>query len=136
MTHAWHQFINIHEKLARKLIESQQHLAVNTIRLLDEGWDNLVYLVNESLIFRFPRREFGVMCMENEIMLLPFIASQVEFPLSTPKWIGHPIASYPYPFSGHHMSFLPYTCERDKVQLRHWASMVLTRVMDEIWMLF
>jgi len=311
MTHAWHQSINIHEKLARKLIESQQHLAVNTIGLLDEGWDNLVYLVNESIIFRFPRREFGVMCMENEIMLLPFIATQVDFPLSTPKWIGHPIASYPYPFAGyqmlagqavsdngselmnhsgfavtlaswlralhaipiqeqhvgmlkgdqgwrydvphrisrcremltkyeryflelgfsktvlletiavlprlifkedrrsylhgdlysrhvlmdsvsrmptglidwgdthighpgidlavgmifsketfqhflkaygpvdsstfhllllhafcHHMSFLPYTCERDKVQLRHWASMVLTRVMDEIWMLF
>ncbi len=103
MTHAWHQSIDIHEKLAQQLIESQDHLTVNTIHLLDEGWDNLVYLVNNSIIFRFPRREFGVMCMENEIMLLPYIASQVEFPISTPKWIGHPTATYPYPFSGYQM---------------------------------
>ena len=85
MTHAWHQSIDIHEKLAQQLIESQHHLAVNTIHLLDEGWDNLVYLVNNSIIFRFPRREFGVMCMDNEIMLLPYLASQVDFPLSMSK---------------------------------------------------
>lgn len=103
MTHAWNQSIDINEKKAKQLIESQHLIIVKTIHLLDEGWDNLVYLVNETLIFRFPRREFGLACIENEISLLPYVASQVSFPLSAPQWIGKPSDLYPYPFAGYPM---------------------------------
>ncbi len=72
MAHAWHQTLEINSDKAKKLIESQHHLSVKSITLLDEGWDNVVYLVNQELIFRFPRRELGVMCMKNEINLLPY----------------------------------------------------------------
>ncbi len=101
MTHAWNQSIDINEQIAQQLIESQHALVIQSIRLLDEGWDNLVYLVNDHYIFRFPRRELGVVCMANEITLLPYIASQVSFPLSAPQWIGKPSDLYPYPFSGY-----------------------------------
>lgn len=101
MTHAWNQSIDINKNKAKQLIESQHSIFIKTIQLLDEGWDNLVYLVNETLIFRFPRRDLGVVCMENEISLLPYVASQVSFPLSTPQWIGVPSDLYPYPFSGY-----------------------------------
>lgn len=101
MTHAWNQSIDINEKKAKQLIESQYPILVKTIRLLDAGWDNLVYLVNEALIFRFPRREFGLTCMENEIALLPYIASHLSFPVSLPQWIGKPSDLYPYPFAGY-----------------------------------
>jgi hypothetical protein len=103
MTHAWNQSIDINEQKAKQLIESQHSLIVKTIHVMDEGWDNLVYLVNETYIFRFPRREFGLACMENEIALLPYIASQVSFPLSAPQWIGKPSDLYPYPFAGYPM---------------------------------
>ena len=103
MTHAWNQSIAINEQKAKQLIESQHSLIIKTIHLLDEGWDNLVYLVNEIYIFRFPRRELGLACMENEIALLPYIASQVSFPLSAPQWIGKPSDLYPYPFAGYPM---------------------------------
>lgn len=103
MTHAWNQSIDINEQIAKQLIESQHSLIVKTIHVMDEGWDNLVYLVNETYIFRFPRREFGLACMENEIALLSYIASQVSFPLSAPQWIGKPSDLYPYPFAGYPM---------------------------------
>ncbi len=101
MTHAWNQSIDINEEKAKQLIKTQHAISVNTIRLLDEGWDNIVYLINETLIFRFPRRECGVFCMENEIALLPYVASQVSFPLSAPQWVGEPSDLYPYPFTGY-----------------------------------
>lgn len=101
MTHKWKATIEMNESLARELIESQCNFSVETIRLLDEGWDNRVYLINESIIFRFPRRELGLMCMENEILILPVIAKQVNFPLSCPQWIGQPSEQYPYIFSGY-----------------------------------
>src|SRR5271167_2837430 len=101
MTHLWQQTITIDHHLARKLIETQHRLSVNSIHTLDEGWDNIVYLINHHVIFRFPRREFGVFCMENEIAILPFIAQHVNFPLSCPQWIGEPCEQYPYPFSGY-----------------------------------
>ncbi|MGL5741584.1 MAG: hypothetical protein ACRCXC_03035 [Legionella sp.] len=85
MTHAWNQSIDIDEQKAKLLIESQHPIPVATICVLDEGWDNVVYLVNETMIFRFPLREFELVCMENEISLLPYIASQVSFPLSAPN---------------------------------------------------
>ncbi|MBA3535012.1 MAG: phosphotransferase [Tatlockia sp.] len=103
MTHAWHQSIAIDEKKAKQLIESQHSIIVKTIHQMDEGWDNMVYLVNETLIFRFPRRELGLICMENEILLLPYVASQLSFPLSAPQWIGEPSDLYPYPFAGYAM---------------------------------
>jgi len=103
MTHAWIQSIDINEQIAKQVIESQHSLIVKTIHVLDEGWDNLVYLVNETYIFRFPRREFGSACLENEIALLPYIASQVSFPLSAPQWVGRPSDLYPYPFAGYPM---------------------------------
>jgi len=103
MTHKWEQTITINEDIARELIENQQRIDVESIQLLDEGWDNLVYLVNQNLIFRFPRRELGVSCMENEILLLPCITKQVSFPLSNPEWIGEPSDLYPYPYGGYKM---------------------------------
>ena len=101
MTHAWKQTIEIDEKKAKQLIESQHSITVNKIHLLDSGWDNQVFLVNDTMIFRFPRREFGLVCMENEIALLPYIASQVSFSLSAPQWIGQPSDVYPHPFAGY-----------------------------------
>jgi aminoglycoside phosphotransferase (APT) family kinase protein len=103
MTHIWKRSIEIDENKARQLISSQFHLKIETLCLFDEGWDNLVYLVNDTLIFRFPRREFGISCMENEIALLPFLAKKVSFAFSAPQYIGHASASYPYPFAGYVM---------------------------------
>jgi aminoglycoside phosphotransferase (APT) family kinase protein len=111
MSHAWEQTITIDTELALKLITEQQHIAVKDIQLLDAGWDNVVYRVNQTLIFRFPRREFGIVCMENEIALTPYIQSQVPFILSAAQWIGKPTQAYPYVYAGYSQVLGKPLCE-------------------------
>jgi aminoglycoside phosphotransferase (APT) family kinase protein len=101
MQHIWNKSIYIDEETARNLIESQLALTVHFIRLIDEGWDNSVYLINEACIFRFPHRDYGVFCLENEIALAAHLAKQLSFPISSPKWVGHATEQYPYPFVGY-----------------------------------
>lgn len=101
MTHVWNPTIQIDIKLASALIHSQFGLDIFNITVFGEGWDNIAYLVNDNLVFRFPRREIAVSCMENEITILPYLAKQVSFPFSYPTYIGQPSETYPYVFAGY-----------------------------------
>lgn len=103
MTHAWNQTIHIDETIAKELIESQHRIIITSISLLDEGWDNVVYLVNHHLVFRFPRREEGFVCMQNEIAILPYIKTQLTFALTAPQWTGQSSDVFPYPYAGYEM---------------------------------
>lgn len=103
MSHIWDQTIKIDEKLAKQLIEGQNLIHVLSISVLGEGYDNIAYLVNNNFVFRFPRRDMGIDCIENEILILPYIASKVSFPLSCPTFIGKPTSNYPAPFAGYKM---------------------------------
>lgn len=101
MSHLWIATIIIDQTAAKDLIEQQCSLIVHAIELLGEGFDNIAYLVNKELVFRFPRRQMGIDCMENEIALLPYIAKQVSFPFSCPLYIAKPTHSYPSSFAGY-----------------------------------
>lgn len=101
MTSLWAQTININENLAKQLIESQNKLEINSIEILGEGWDNIAYLANEKLVFRFPKREQAIDCIKNEIALTAYIATQVTFPLSYALYTGEPTIEYPAPFAGY-----------------------------------
>ena len=103
MAHLWNKTINIDSLLAKKLIESQFQLSISHIKLLDEGWDNTVFLVNHELIFRFPHRPFGVDCMNNEIAILPLISPHLSFHASVPFYIGKASDLFPYPFCGYRL---------------------------------
>lgn len=105
MNHLWDQTINISADLVATLLQSQFNLKVNELSLLGEGFDNIAFLINNSLVFRFPRRELGILCLENEIALLPYLAKKVHFPFSHPTFIGKPSTLYPFPFAGY--TFLP-----------------------------
>lgn len=129
MTHVWNQTIVVDAGLAKRLIQAQCDLIVNTIEIYGEGWDNIAFLVNQNLIFRFPRREQAIACMENEITLLPYLAHSLTFPFSCPKYIGKPTANYPYPFAGYVlipgkmlMDFEPEQINTIKIAetLAHW----------------
>jgi aminoglycoside phosphotransferase (APT) family kinase protein len=99
----WTQTIPIDPELAKRLVESQFDLTVSSISLLGEGWDNLAYLVNSEYVFRFPRREMGVASMQNELLILPYLADKLTFPSSIPTFVGKPTDAYPAPFSGYSM---------------------------------
>ena len=89
----------VDEGLARRLI-ADQCLEPATVRLLGEGWDNTVWLVDDRWAFRFPRREIAIPGVRRELAVLGEIAAQVPLPVPVPEWVGVPSSEFPWPFFG------------------------------------
>lgn len=100
MNHPWNKTFAIDTQQARNFIESQFSIAVQTICHFGEGFDNTAFLVNESLVFRFPHRQEAIACMENELLMVPYLAQHLSFHISQPIYQGRPSTLFPYPFSG------------------------------------
>ena len=60
------------------------HLAVRSDAFLAEGWSNTVWEVNESLLFRFPKRSDVLPGLAKETGLLPFLGAVL--PLAVPDF--------------------------------------------------
>ena len=81
----WDPEVVVTERLARQLLEAQfPELTVAGLRLLAEGWDNTVWLVNGDLVFRFPRRAIAIPGVEREIAILPALAPRLPAAIPTP----------------------------------------------------
>jgi aminoglycoside phosphotransferase (APT) family kinase protein len=65
------------------------------------GWDNSVYLINSTFVFRFPRRAIAVPLIATEISLLPWLAPQLPLRIPVPEYAGVPSRKYPCPFAGY-----------------------------------
>jgi len=76
-------------------------LRIERLRLNDEGQYNDILIVNDDLIFRFPRHDEGIEKLEKEIALLDRIRSLVPLPVPeptyrrlTPRAVGRVFAGY------------------------------------------
>jgi aminoglycoside phosphotransferase (APT) family kinase protein len=76
-------------------------LSVSSCCLLGEGFDNLVYLINDALVFRFPRRFEAVELIRREIGILTRLIDHVTLKIPHPTYIGQASALFPRPFYGH-----------------------------------
>jgi aminoglycoside phosphotransferase (APT) family kinase protein len=86
---------------ARALVVGQfPDLALASVQPLGVGFDNTVYLVDDTWVFRFPRREVAVPLMDRELAVLPGLAPRLPLPVPVPELIGHPADGYPWPFWG------------------------------------
>lgn len=104
MSNPWDAQIAISPSIAIELLTQQfPELQPITLKRLPEGWDNTPYLINDKYIFRFPRREIALPCLESEIRLLPWVASHLSLAIPNPKFIGKPSSTYPWPFMGYEM---------------------------------
>lgn len=104
MPFQWTAEQTIEPPLALQLIQRQfPDLRPNQIRLLGVGWDNTAFVINDDLIFRFPRREIALPFLETEWSFLPKLAPQLPVPIPVPKWKGDPTSSFPWPFIGYRM---------------------------------
>jgi aminoglycoside phosphotransferase (APT) family kinase protein len=102
MTGPWAAEHVVKPDLARRLIEDQfGDLRPVQLELLGEGWDNTAYLVNNLIVFRFPRREVAAPLLEVEAGVLPRIAPRLPVPVPRPRWVGRPALYYPWPFLGY-----------------------------------
>src|SRR5213594_2675348 len=89
-------------ELAKSLIETCfPSLKSVSVREFAAGWDNSLFLVNDSFVFRFPRRRIAAPLMETEVRLLPWLAAQVPLPIPNPFYVGAASPEYPCVFAGY-----------------------------------
>ena len=102
----WAPEVRVDEALARRLIREQfAEVEQRSFRLLGEGWDNTVWLVDEEWVFRFPRRAMVIPGLENEMAHLPRLATLLPIPVPVPTLLGRPSDEFGWPFYG--APFLP-----------------------------
>ncbi len=97
----WSAEVAIDEALVRRVLGGQfPQLELRSVRLLGEGWDNAVWLVDERWVFRFPRREIAVPAVERQVALLPRLAPLLPLPIPQPVFAGRPGDDFRWPFFG------------------------------------
>lgn len=102
MVHDWDAEVGISEVDAA-LVIAEQFPALNPVRVrgLGVGWDNVALLVNDTVVFRFPRRRLAIALIETECRALPLLAPHLPLPISTPTYVGRPGPLFPHPFAGY-----------------------------------
>jgi aminoglycoside phosphotransferase (APT) family kinase protein len=125
----WDAEVRVDEALARRLIAKQfPELEVGELRLLGEGWDTIVWLVDGSWVFRFPRRTMVISGLELEMRYLPELADRLPLPIPRPTLFGEPSDAYRWPFYG--APFVPGR-ELADTQLDDEARIALGRSLGE-----
>jgi aminoglycoside phosphotransferase (APT) family kinase protein len=90
--------------LAQNLIENQfPFLAPVNIQHVGEGWDNTVFEVNQTWLFRFPRRELALELLANEWKILALLEPEFSLEIPVPQFKGIPSSHFKWPFAGYNL---------------------------------
>jgi aminoglycoside phosphotransferase (APT) family kinase protein len=101
-SHPWDADWEVSDELVQVLIYSQfSQLASMPIRRIGQGYDNMVYLVGETFVFRFPRRKIAIQLLRMEGKMLPKLEDFITVPYSKPLFYGVGNDDYPAPFLGY-----------------------------------
>ena len=91
-------------EIVREVVSEQfPEFPVATIERLGEGWEHETYLIDDRVVFRFPRQAGGGDDFGWEEGLHALVASVIGDMVGIPRitrW-GRPSARFPYPFAGH-----------------------------------
>lgn len=97
----WDAEVRVDKALAGQLISEQfPELEVGEVRLLGEGWDTMVWLVDGRWVFRFPRRTMVISGLELEMRYLTALADRLPLPVPRPTYLGRPSQAFGWPFYG------------------------------------
>lgn len=84
----WKADFELTSRSARLRIETAfPELAPCDVVAYAEGWDNFVVLVNQHLVFRFPRREIAIQSLRHELHVLPQLVNRLPVPIPCPQYI-------------------------------------------------
>ena len=104
MSHAWSAERTLLPAEAAALVAAQfPGLAPVSARPLAAGWDNTAFLINETFVFRFPRRAVAVDLLIRESGLLPTLAPLLPVAVPVPLFCGAPTDNFPWPFAGYRL---------------------------------
>ena len=71
---------------AKHIHDVYPEVVVLTVRLIDQGQNNDIIVVNENLIFRFPRYEGGITPLQREVGLLRALQDRVPVAIPNPTY--------------------------------------------------
>ena len=95
----WQAEHGVDAELARRLIAAAWPDLAGDVTRVGSGWDTDVWRVGE-LAVRFPRRAFGVACVDNELVVLPRLPA-LPIAIPRPLRVGEPMLGYPSRFYAH-----------------------------------
>ena len=102
MKNLWDADFIIDEQSALQIIQAQfPILKANKILPMGLGWDNTAFLVNDEIIFRFPRRRLTIDLIAEENKLLPELQKKLCVAIPKPIFFGEPSKLFPCPFMGY-----------------------------------
>ncbi len=92
--------IEVDETLVRSLLTDQHpDLADLPLRLVANGWDNVIYRLGLGYAVRVPRRTVAAQLVEHENTWLPLIGTLVHVAIPLPIRVGLPSALFPWQWS-------------------------------------
>ncbi len=92
--------VDVDEATVRALLEPvSPALARKPLTRVDEGWDNVTFLVGDRHAVRLPRREAGVALLLNEQRWLPTLAPRLPVAVPSPVHVGAPCTAFHWPWS-------------------------------------
>ncbi|MFF1833409.1 aminoglycoside phosphotransferase family protein [Streptomyces sp. NPDC058231] len=98
--------VPVSPELVRQLLSDQHHdLAGLAIKVLANGWDNMVCRLGDDYLVRLPRRSLAAGLVVNEQRWLPGLAGHLPLPVPAPVRTGLPGRGYPWTWSV--VPFLP-----------------------------
>ncbi len=114
MSEPWAPERTVSPELASDLIARQfPGLAPARVEPMGAGWDNTAYLVNETWVFRFPRRAVAVDLLRTEAAILPPLAARLPLAVPEPRYLGEPEERFPWPFAGYRFLAGRTACHAD-----------------------
>lgn len=129
MSRPWHTDQPVTAELARAVIAEQfPSLALRSVEPLGKGWDNTAFLIDDHIVFRFPRKPSAADLLVTEADVLPKLARRLPLPIPVPEWRGEPTNVFPWPFLGHRMIAGRTACS---VQLSRPQRCAIARVIAD-----
>lgn len=90
----------VDESLVRRLLVDQApELAGESLALLANGWDNIVFRLGDAHVVRMPRRALAADLIGHEQRWLPELAPRLPVPIPVPVVRGGPAHGYPWRWS-------------------------------------
>jgi aminoglycoside phosphotransferase (APT) family kinase protein len=83
----------------RLLVEQQPALAAMPLRIVANGWDNVIVQLGDDYMVRLPRRELAAQLILNEQLWLPELAPRLPLPIPAPIFAGRPGDDFPWAWS-------------------------------------
>ena len=72
--------------------------SIRRLRFVEIGWQCIVVVADNAIVFRFPRARENVSDMEMELRLLPLLARHLPCPIPVPLQVRPPLAADGMPF--------------------------------------